>query len=216
MPTFELEFDSAESDDAQRIRAAVERAIAAVERVHRLPNLVRPIPVRIVPTLLVPARYLAQPGGGEVQFHPTARVPAVTFLHEVGHVVDHLGTGGTTTAVMSDVLDGVLRGWWETVETSAAYRRLQLIRRTHDLVQDRLQANYLMQPSELFARSYAQYVAARSGDIEIYRELLQQDSPRTTSSDTLAWRWDEDDFTLIAYALAALIEETIWPRTSVP
>lgn len=113
MPAFDLGFDAAGSDDAQGIRAAVERGIAAAERVHRLPELARPIPIRIDQALPVTGRYLAPPGGEEVVLHPEAEVPTITFLHELGHMLDHLGTGGHTQAVMTDELDGVVRDWWQ-------------------------------------------------------------------------------------------------------
>ena len=70
---------------------------------------------------------------------------------------------------------------------------------------DRKHVNYLLNTEELFARSFAQYIATRSGD----KIMLSQ---AKSYSNTLygARQWDDDDFKPIAAEFDAYFKSIGW------
>jgi hypothetical protein len=68
---------------------------------------------------------------------------------------------------------------------------------------------YLLQPKELFARAYAQYVALASGDEAIRRELLAIQTD-TLSSQVYHEQWLDDDFQPVALAIEAALRRRGW------
>ena len=68
----------------------------------------------------------------------------------------------------------------------------------------RAHVEYLLGPRELFARTYCQYVAVRSGDPDLQRELEKSLEPDYRE------QWHEDDFTPIAGALDDLFDRLGW------
>lgn len=69
--------------------------------------------------------------------------------------------------------------------------------------------HYLPQPRELWARSYAQFVAGRSNDMA---PRMQLDSLRNRPVGTFYYgeQWDEDDFLLISASIEAIFQDLGW------
>jgi hypothetical protein len=68
--------------------------------------------------------------------------------------------------------------------------------------------NYLLQPDEVFARAYAQYVAVRSGAPEL---LAYPSNLRIRGQAICYWKqWGDDDFVPVASAIDEMIEELGW------
>lgn len=71
---------------------------------------------------------------------------------------------------------------------------------------DRDRLEYLLNPEEVLARSYSQWIALRSGSSLLRQQLdVRRRSPYPE-------HWDDDDFEQIAEAFDALFESRGWKR----
>lgn len=162
-------------------------------------------------------------GGGQaldIEINGANKDLEATLVHEVGHFIDFAGFGGGKLATRSSF--GLLDGWRESVEASAAVRglreRLEAPHRfrtmqtmgsyTYGVTPDRNHVRYLLDPAELWARSYAQYIALRSGD-----PLLKQQIENVFEDQVYGSRqWGWDDFEPVARAIDALFVRLGWLR----
>jgi hypothetical protein len=161
-------------------------------------------------------------GGRPVHIELSSRsaTPHIDFTHEVGHFLDHqlIGSLGDYASRSGDA---VLSGWKTAVEATAAYQRLS------DLAEmkrvrvaqpnggyryvpvDRIYARYLLRPQELFARSYAQFIAVESGNTNLINELA---TLRKTREGAIRYpaQWADEDFAAIREQLLRGIMEMKW------
>jgi hypothetical protein len=141
----------------------------------------------------------------------------MTAAHEIGHFLDQRGIGRGRFASETDTR---MSEWRDAVRNSKAAKRIEeLSRQTKAKVVvngqeleyyiDRRYVRYLSQWNELWARSYAQYVAHKSGDASL---LAQLDDLRRQSVTRLYYptQWDDEDFKPIAAAIDKLMKELGW------
>lgn len=146
--------------------------------------------------------------------------PRLSFVHELGHFLDHQGLGipgrfaseaGRLAEVMSVIERShaivalrSLRGRRRAIVTRRDGRReLHTLRARH--------IDYLLQPRELFARAYAQYIAVRNADVTLLIELdvIRRD---LLASQVYHDQWTDDDFAPIGEALDGLLRRLGWMR----
>ena len=72
-------------------------------------------------------------------------------------------------------------------------------------------AGYLLEPPELFSRSYCQFIARESRDPILQAQLHGFRRPENPSS-VVPYYWDDDDFAAVAASLESLIIELRWKR----
>lgn len=115
----------------------------------------------------LPVRLGAAPGyrweadrGLWVELSPGAEHPGLSLLHELGHAVDHqvLGWGSERDA---------LAGWWRALTSTQAFRSLCAACPADEL-------GYWAARRECFARSFAQWVAERAGDLTLRAEIARR------------------------------------------
>lgn len=144
---------------------------------------------------------------------------AFEVLHELGHQADLLlskmpGQFASQTGELSE--------WWAAVKASQAYQHLKslsdgqivALQRGTQTLRRRARGKdleYFLRPQELFARSYAQYVAATSQDTVLLRQLGQRQS-HPDAQRLYTEQWLDDDFEPIAQALERIFEERGWLR----
>lgn len=148
--------------------------------------------------------------------------PRMTTAHEIGHFIEHSGIPKPTGGPRNFALSPEMQEWLKAVRASKAYGELRgllsagttniTIRKPDGsvigYVMDRKYVRYLLQENELWARSYAQYVALRGGDPIMMKEL---DADRDASHGAYAHRqWAEDDFEPIARAIDAMFKGLGW------
>ena len=194
-------FDVPAGPEADPIRAALE----AIDRVHGDGEL---------PALLVQIERLefGQQGYYDpkipcVVVSDSAPRPALTLVHEVGHVLDHHGLGGSRS--LASRTHPALEDWRVATMRSQAYHILWYIGHTSSDPVAVATAAYHLLKGELWARAYAQYVVMRSGS----RTLLDQlDEVRRPVAETiyLPRQWDDDDFVQIADAIDRLFRRQGW------
>jgi SPP1 gp7 family putative phage head morphogenesis protein len=149
----------------------------------------------------------------------------MTLAHELGHFIDHAGLGqvgvqrfGSETELMNawrravfstptvqtleQHRDNMLRQLSTTIQTPAGPRQVFISVRFLD---------YLLSDKELFARSYAQYIAVRSGDKAMLREL-RRDQKRVDMDKGIYFsnQWQDDEFEVIAKAFDEAFRQLGW------
>jgi hypothetical protein len=70
---------------------------------------------------------------------------------------------------------------------------------------------FMLRAQEMWARSYAQYIATRSGD-PILRAQLFLERERLAGMPYYPEQWDDDDFAPIAEAIDELLNAKGWRR----
>ena len=148
----------------------------------------------------------------------TAPTPDFTLLHEIGHWLDHASIGGGPPDFASASSD-LLAEWREAVKKSKAakkFRRLKkdgLVKVNHpklgvvDRTVDDAYIKYLTSHEELFARSYAQYIAEETGDPVLLEQLASElGDPEIGYPE----QWETNDFKKIKKAFNNLFEALGW------
>lgn len=185
---------------SDELRAAAERTVDAITKVHGDGDL--------------PVASVIETGsdnyfGGFLWFGDEAFVaisstdashPELTVAHEIGHFLDFSGMPGDgfqseiqSVAEMRRLVEAL-----EASPTAQAIARLD----------DRRKRSYLLNGSEMFARSYSQYIAWRSGD-----ERMREQLDRILQSDRAASRltqWGHGEFAPIAAAFDELFLAAGW------
>jgi hypothetical protein len=199
-----------EVTDASRA-GFVRRAIGAIAQTHRSPSGLDGLLVRIETMRL---------DLGYGRFDPTGitidrRAPErhATLVHEFGHAIDFHAIGSQTFATESGL--SVIADWRNTVEDSAGVRelrRLQALLTSSDSADARLRGYiaYLLRPTELFARTYAQWISVRSQDHMLVEEIER--SRRTAGPRASLVQWQEEDFVAIGIALDEIFRRLGWIR----
>jgi hypothetical protein len=130
--------------------------------------------------------------------------PHLTLAHEIGHFLDHAGIG-SASGFATDA-DDRLNGWRAAVRQSKAVQQIQAHRGLYP--DARRYQRYLASAKEVWARSYAQYIATRSDSALLKRELREEQQRATDSP--LPRQWADDDFVDIAQAFDDLFLELGW------
>lgn len=189
-------------------RALVVRQLQAIDRVHTMPDELPVVPLMLreledglfglYSAAYDPlARQVVEP---EITISTRAldnEPPIVSVVHEIGHLLDSYGFGAGPpheALLVGEYLSGTtgMAEWRQAVMASEAYRRLAA-----EYGPDA----YLTAPAELFARSYEQWIALRSGNEELWAKI---EARREVDADAY---WDELDFEPIAAALDAFFAE---------
>lgn len=145
--------------------------------------------------------------------------PELTMAHEAGHFLDHAGIGRGVFA--SERLEE-LKDWREAVWNSKAYKTIEDMLAhpgryaadiptgvgVYSITPDRGHLRYLLDTKELFARSYAQYIAHRSGDPTLLEQLNKERSDKMYG----VRQWADEDFAPIAAAFDKLFRFLGWLR----
>jgi len=163
------------------------RALAAANALHLFPSDLEPVPVQATSTTSQSGCYRFRRGDPiDLRISRRHDRVALSFLHELGHFVDHQ-LGHELGPAWASGHHEAFAGWRE------AARQLQ-IRLPAGVARSR--RRYFSSSKELWARSYAQTVIALGGD-----PWLQQDLGRLIDADD-AFVWPAAEFELVAHEVA--------------
>jgi hypothetical protein len=215
-----------QAGDAIDLREMVTRALGIIDRIHIVRSLPK-IPIHNSYHDTVPS------AGGFVSredepvsidintFKDFAPSATLTFIHEIGHFLDHaaLGRPGVFATLAGDSL---LDGWRRAVESTDAVQALRqrstagtvVIQTPDGPVKEtvgRRHAQYLLAPDELWARSYAQYIAEQSMDIGLIR-ALDLTRPPAVIGQIYPAQWSAEDFVPVRQAIETLFRGQGWLR----
>jgi SPP1 gp7 family putative phage head morphogenesis protein len=200
---------------------AVRTALDAVAEIHGDGDL--PV-IPVVPSQAksYAAAYVrtAQSGKAiEIRVSTSSKLHETNFLHELGHFMDHQ-TLGDRGRYASDAKHPVMDAWRKAVENSAAVKSLRetlargtiFIEGPGKTVEVKLSSSelanirdYWLAPHELFARSYAQFIAEKSGRADLRTQLAGK------IEAAQRWQqWTPEDFAPIMKEIQALFRMKGW------
>lgn len=191
--------------------ATCKLALDAISDVHgdgELPN----IPVKWSKSGSWNGRYVSgeMPNGDHVPFHiqvsKNSPHPHMTTLHEVGHFLDQQGIGSRKFATTDSKFSQLFDAFNNAIANSDSLKELQRLSGLKLKKKTLEHLAYLQKPEELFARSYAQWIASRSNLDRIKKEL----DASLPKDDTIPYQWSHEDFRPIASALDAIFQELGW------
>jgi hypothetical protein len=136
-------------------------------------------------------------------------------IHEIGHLLD-FAIGRTAYGSQSNHL--LLRQWRDAVENTATIQRLRaldgqktMIWRGQEELIDQEEITYLLNPTEMFARTYAEFIASVSNDLRIKSEIGERVS-HSLRKRQYPRQWNNDEFEPIALAFKQLFARLGWVR----
>jgi len=182
------------------VAGAARDALAAIDSVHDdgvLPDVTLDGSASQVKNALG----FFQPGVPRIAVSATGPWPRLTATHEVGHLLDHRGIPGAGyTSLTAHQVDSPMHDWWQAIRASKAYRDLLAmpVNRT---------TKYLLEPYELWARSYAQYIAEVAGDQALANELAVSLSYQ---GGGMPRQWVGGDFDPVRDSITRLLADLGW------
>jgi len=197
-----------------------KKALELIERVHKIPAIkvlnIEPdeLEERVLGALEYRARYSFRISPLRIVMKTPSPMPLSTIIHEIGHLLDIEAfdfRGMRSSEIRRDLAE-----WWEAIRQSRMYRELMRLKeslRERDQPASRVIDEYYAAPRELFANSYAQYIATKTGDEELKRELQQLKTGTVIGlrgEYQVPVQWDEDDFQPIAEAFDKLFKRLGW------
>ena len=151
-----------------------------------------------------------------------------SLTHEMGHFLDSYGInkdGNFASRAARDAVqsgdDHVLGDWYKAVNNSDGVKRLQNMQanpssftqtyksggKTYRYTPSEKFIGYLQEPEELFARSYAQYIA-ESGSTDMAKAMLSE--IQTSSTARTPMQWSTEDFAPIRREMNAAFKVLGW------
>jgi hypothetical protein len=200
--------------EAGALRAEVQRALTSIEAVHGITGSPTPVPIRpfsAPPELAGGYRRFRDGTPIDILVNRAATDVSFTVLHELGHYLDDqaIEPAGEFASGAGHVPE-----WSAVVEASDAVLRLRELERQAPVtfevtsgfavILDADDFAYMLEPEELFARSYAQYIASRSGDPVTLSEL------HAGQEVVYPEQWSDADFESIAAEFDELLERLGW------
>ena len=176
-------------------------AVDVADGLHRCPNM-PPIPVVLNSSRTEEGAYhsLSRPSRPvKIEISRFAAYPALTLLHEIGHLLDHMALNPIKRGFGSEH-DPLFEPLWKLWDKSGLMRTLRamLAQMPTTLPKSRRFIRHQMLPSELWAQTYMQWVVSRS------RDLLLESQFRAARSETVTvgrhicdFCWEDVEFQVI-------------------
>lgn len=130
----------------------------------------------------------------------------MTAAHEIGHFIDHLGLPGRG---MSSVNSKALDDWRNAVAGTENIQRLHAQLLDAPGADARRYLSYLLETEEIWARSYAQYIASKSGSATMRAQLNGIRAQHGATIDIQS-QWADDDFAPVEQAIDRLFTSLGW------
>lgn len=186
--------------------AEIARAFDTVDLIHN-DGALPVISIRLV----TPSRFGVQGGFDPVTNSISVASSALdlrsTCWHELGHALDEYGI--TRRADPASSFDPALDGWRRAVFQSQRYAEWTAIRRLATNPHFQQHMIYVTSASELWARSYTQYIATRANDHTVLSHFAQLEADIGLPL-TLHYQWEATDFVQIAEEIDLLFRSLGW------
>ena len=127
--------------------------------------------------------------------------PLLTLLHEAGHFLNHKGLPGSGPTSDNHP---AMQAWRKAVANSPEVKNLVLNFDETTNSEFKKYLHYLLNPDELFARSYAQYIAVKTQHPVAINQLNRR------RSTTHFQQWSDDSFEPIMQAIDELFVQQGW------
>jgi hypothetical protein len=205
------------------ISRPVDAVVSAVDRVHKVPELAAAVPVVSDAAMVEGGKYRWDKETGrpmDIRLNPRGDHLELTTVMEIGHLLDHQAIG--IPGKFASETHPRLAGWRKAIDSTRAVQKLEDLRDAGSIPykfsdgivrQARVReiANNLLDPWELFSRSYAQFISETSGSAKLASQIQGFRNPENPSS-VVPQFWDEDDFGDVTRAFKSLIIELGWKK----
>ena len=163
---------------------------------------------------------------------PTSDHPRLTSAHELGHFLDHQGLGdpdafgsdrathpnetirGKAPAPMAKLMDSIDKsppiGKLKDMRENPDKYAVPIEGMNYSYKPDARHIDYLSSPKERFARAYSQWIALRSKDPEMRRELDVVRDRESKAKLPYPDQWTDEEFEPIAAAFDDMFREMGW------
>lgn len=208
-----------------KLAKSLKPALNAIDGIHGTgETTLPPIPVTRTETPGLLGAYVHDEHGvpTRIEVNPSGSTPRLSLLHEVGHWLDAEGVGGAKIGQRDYANDPVFSEWYTAVRGTKAVAELEGTKERW-VASTKGEAgpnqgekilpkfvDYMLAPHELWARSYAQHVATRSGSGALLREL--EEERKDEGPVRYPSQWDDDDFAPVATAIDAMFMKLGWVK----
>jgi len=205
---------------------AYKEALETIDAVHGDGTLPE-IPVKTQSNIQAYGQYTHFAGGGprDITINGKGDHLQSTLAHEVGHFLDHMGIG--EAGKFASESSPLLQEWRQVVKASQAVQTLQDKfarpenyaatvtvanangqQLTYNTAPSPTHLRYLLSEREMWARSYAQYVATRSGNETMLAQIENQRKDQMYGER----QWASEDFQPIATAIDNVFRGLGWQK----
>lgn len=198
-----------------QVGKSARKAIAAIDAVHHDGDL-NEIPLSQDASRKHNGQYtFSGLGNDNIKISTYGDHKELTTAHEIGHWLDYRGFGDRpgSTAKLAGRADSTpgWQAWAHAVSDSPQVRELMRMRQDPK-EPNRRYLTYALTPEELWARSYAQYIAHRSGDPQMLDQVEKIVTTDTASIGRIVshTQWRESDFAPIEAAIDEILREKGW------
>lgn len=213
-----------------RLRADVDEAIAIINSVHGDGKLSQvPVSQNAKQHAVGEYVYSYMGGGSSINISTRGKTPMFNTIHEVGHFIDHQGTGqgwgishadshsSQKNARVREALGKVTKA----IDGSRAVNNLRRLTsqptipvevngKTLAYQTDIRYIGYLLNGKEKWARAYSQYIVTKARNPRLSAEF--ETWRGRDSAIVYTETWDDDDFAPIMGAIDTLMEELGWRK----
>ena len=200
------------------IKSVVNNAINAIDSVHG-DGVLKNIPIDLY--------NLHDGANGEfyadkgipihIQIKKSGNTPELTFAHEMGHYLDYqaIGKQGVFDSALSNGVTKELINAISKTDTILGIKKAlndgYLTNNGKEIILSKTLINhlkYLLDPREMFARAYAQFISVKSGNASLMNQLqLRQD---LDSALSIGYQWPDSEFKPIEAAMEKLFIQQGW------
>ena len=196
-------------------QAAVADALEVINSVHSNGGLYGPLSILDDTDRLTAAGNAADYIGGDISFRRGLLSPRATLTHEIGHAIDLYGPGDKYNVSQAET-SPEFEDYRQAVNASASIQRLARLADPYTKTDNgapisKGMVDYLRSGRETWARAYAQYVATRSQDETMIKELRHNmDVDRRAQGAYMPRQWEPRDFEPIAAAIDKVFKARGW------
>lgn len=142
----------------------ISRALDAIQKVHTIPRSLRGVTFFDGSGMPASRRGLYRAGSNTIALNTGPSVE-LTAIHEFGHAIERQMIGRGLAAMSRTPLGAVLDSTSEIADLRA------MLGSARPGSREALMLEYALRPSEMWGRSYAQWIAVRSGDPTLARQV---------------------------------------------
>jgi hypothetical protein len=214
-----LPFGSPVSDafDVQAYKAQSASVLHAIDAIHGDGALPK-IPIKRSSSKGYAGAYRFNLNGQAIDIKLSGKSTAdFSLVHEIGHFLDHQGAPGSGFSSLNRT---EFSAWRDVVQDTQAVRELKALRNGPDIISvgegshlvRKGYLDYLMDVRELWARSYSQYIARKSGDKAINDQLDTELTGIDQAKVKYRAQWMDDDFAKLAEAVEEVLMKLGWMK----
>ena len=205
------------TDIQKKIRPKVNKALSSIDEVHG-DGILENIPFEESNRSYEAAFYSTTDGKpAKIALSKKAISPSLSIVHEMGHYFD-LHAIGKKGVFASEQFDGPLQKVIVAAMKTKAVKSLKKSLKNNEVViggkkkpigaDYRQHIDYLLEPKEIWARAYAQYIALKTTDRALKNELKK--TLVKGQSHGLKRQWLRRDFSTIEKEIDKLMKELGW------